>query len=135
MKQFAAITILALGGLASTTLSAEQLVREFNGDKSETTPEFTVEGPWLLDWRLNGSYDQMMALDIALIDAKSGKHLGRVLHTQRRGDGLKIFDDGGTFKLRISASLARWTIKIKQIEEEEKERYTPRKDNPPISGT
>lgn len=134
MKQIAAISFLTLASLVAIPCDAEQLVREFSGDSSETTAEFTVDGPWLLDWRLNGEYESMMALDIVLIDARTGKHIGRILHTQRRGDGLKLFDDGGSYKLRISASLARWTVKIKQIEEEEKERYTPRRDNPPLSG-
>jgi hypothetical protein len=49
-----------------------------------------------------------------------------VLHTKRKGNGVKLFEEGGTFQLRISSTLARWRIKIIQITDEEAELYTPR---------
>ena len=91
-----------------------------------TTAQFTVEGPWLLDWRLDADYSQLVALDIALVEARGGRHVGRVLHTKRKGNGVKLFEEGGTFQLRISSTLARWRIKIIQITDEEAELYTPR---------
>ena len=94
-----------------------------------TTAEFRVDGPWLLDWRLDADYEHMVALDISLIEARTGKHIGRVLHTQYRGNGLKLFEEGGVYRLRISSTLARWRVKIEQITPEEVEQYTPRKDN------
>ena len=54
-------------------------------------------------------------LDIALIDSRTGRHVGRVLHTKYRGNGVKLFNDGGRFKLRIDSTLARWELKIIQI--------------------
>ena len=86
-------------------------------------------GPWLLDWRLDTDYEHFAALDIALIEAGTGRHLGRVLYTKYRGNGLKLFEDGGTYQLRISSTLARWRVKIEQITPEEIEQYTPRRDN------
>lgn len=118
---FAAVVLLA-----ASFASAEQLVRDFSGNKNETTAQFTVEGPWLLDWRLDGDFPQMVALDIALVEAHGGRHVGRVLHTKRRGNGIKLFQDSGTFQLRVSSTLARWRIKIIQITDEEAELYTPR---------
>jgi hypothetical protein len=124
------IVFIAVACLLAGGADAQQLVREFKGDKSSTTDTFTVDGPWLLDWRLDVDYEQLTALDIALIDANTGRHLGRVLYTKRRGNGLKLFDEGGSFKLRISSTLARWTVKISQIAPEDRERYTPRKEDP-----
>lgn len=109
---------------------AQELVREFTGTDSTLTSEFTVEGPWLLDWRLDADFEQLVALDIALINAKSGIHVGRVLHTKRKGNGLKLFEKGGSYQLRISATLARWRIRIFQIEPEDAEKYTPRRESP-----
>ncbi len=55
--------------------------------------------------------------------------MGRVLHTKFKGNGLKLFAEGGTYQLRISATLARWRVKIEQITPEEAEQYTPRIEN------
>lgn len=106
--------------------SGQTTVREFTGTKSTTTPMFTVEAPWILDWRLDADYAQLVAIEISLIEARSGKHLGRVLRTQRKGNGVKLFNDGGTYQLRIDTTLARYRIKIQQLTEEEAALYTPR---------
>lgn len=125
--------IFALLGLVTfvsiSDARAERVVRDFSGSSSRTTPEFEVDGPWLLDWRLNGEFETMMAIDIRLLDGRTGRHLGQVLHTKRRGNGIKLFEDGGIYKLQIDSSLARWQIKIIQITKAEAELYTPRKDN------
>ncbi len=112
--------------LAAPLVGAEQVVKEFQGTGNTTTAMFTVEAPWLLDWRLDADYEQLTALDITLVEAHGGRHVGRVLHTKRKGNGLKKFEDGGTYQLRISSTLARWRIKIIQISKEESELYTPR---------
>jgi hypothetical protein len=133
MKLKTTLTVLAmtllLSSLLSSAASGRSLVREFKGNKNFTTAEFTVDGPWLLDWRLDADYESLVALDISLIESRTGKHLGRVLHTKYRGNGLKLFEEGGTYKLRISSTLARWRVKVEQITPEEIEQYTPRRDN------
>ena len=129
MKGTLTLAIAMLVLLLTATAVGKTLVREFRGDKTTTTAEFRVDGPWLLDWRLDTDYEQMVALDISLIEARTGKHIGRVLHTQYRGNGLKLFEEGGVYQLRISSTLARWRVKIEQITPEEIEQYTPRKDN------
>ncbi len=105
---------------------AAERVKEFRGSGNTTTAIFRVESPWLLDWRLDGDYDQLIALDITLVEARTGRHLGRVLHTKRKGNGVKMFKSSGLYQLRISSSLARWTIKIEQLTPEEAEAYVPR---------
>jgi hypothetical protein len=120
------VTLTLLFLLAAPQAGAEQIVKDFSGTKNMTTAQFTVAGPWLLDWRLDADYSQLVALDIALVEARGGRHVGRVLHTKRKGNGIKLFEEGGTFQLRISSTLARWRIKIIQITEEEAELYTPR---------
>lgn len=112
--------------LAAPLAGAEELVKEFTGTGNTTTAMFTVESPWLLDWRLDADYEQLTALDITLVEGHGGRHVGRVLHTKRKGNGLKKFEEGGTYQLRISSTLARWRIKIIQLSEDEGELYTPR---------
>ncbi|MCH7830258.1 MAG: hypothetical protein IIB75_06770 [Proteobacteria bacterium] len=130
------LALLVCLSMLPASAFAGDIVKEFSGTGNRTTEIFTVNSPWLLDWRLdgpgwrsNGSYEDHVALDITLIEVPSGRHRGRVLHTKFVGNGLKLFNDGGTYRLRISSMLARWTIKIEQIKPEEAEAYTPRKDN------
>lgn len=123
MKKLFAV-LLVLG--ASLPAQAVETVKEFSGTGNTTTAIFTVDDPWLLDWRLDGDYDALIALDIALIEAPSGRYVGRILKTQRKGNGLKLFKEAGRYQLRISSTLARWTLKVKQITPEEEELYTPR---------
>jgi hypothetical protein len=120
-----------LGALLSAPLEAGQLVREFKGSGNMTTPAFTVESPWILDWRLDSDYEIKIALDIVLVDAETGRFIGGVKSGTRnnvtnRSNGIRLFNTGGRYKLRISSSLARWSIKIEQLTEEEAELYTPR---------
>jgi hypothetical protein len=115
--------------LTASLASAADTVKEFSGNRNTTTAAFTVESPWLLDWRLDGDFDALIALDVALLDARTGRHIGRVLHTKYKGNGVKLFEEGGRYQLRVSSALARWRIKIQQITHEEAELYTPRRDN------
>jgi hypothetical protein len=123
LRRLATAAVLAL--LVSSAQGA-QLVREFSGTNNSTTPAFTVEAPWVLDWRLYGDYEQLVALDVTLVDAKTGRHVGQVVSTKRKGNGVRLFTQGGTYQLRVSGSLARWTLKIQQLTAEEAELYTPR---------
>ena len=126
----AAILTIVLASIA-TPLNASELVREFKGDGNSTTAEFTVEAPWILDWRLDSDYEYKIALDIVLIDAETGRFVGGVKSGTRnnvtsRSNGVRLFDTSGRYRLRISSSMARWSIKIEQLSEEEAELYTPR---------
>lgn len=132
MKKIYLLTLLTF---ATTLATASETIKEFSGNSNKTTAMFTVESPWLLDWRLDGDYDTLVALDISLINAKTGRHVGRVLHTKYKGNGVKLFDEGGTYQLRISATFARWRIKIQQITDEEAALYTPRKKKPEQSSS
>jgi hypothetical protein len=131
MKGIVRFIALALLATATTAVTASELVREFKGTGNTTTAAFSVQSPWILDWRLDSDYDLRIALDIVLIDAVTGQFLGGVKSGTRnnvtyRSNGLRLFHTGGRYKLRISSSLARWSIKIAQLTDEEAELYTPR---------
>ncbi|MEJ2256340.1 MAG: hypothetical protein P8X98_04940 [Woeseiaceae bacterium] len=115
--------------LATQPAFAKTRVAEFRGTGNTTTAIFRVESPWLLDWRLDGDFDQMVGLEITLIEARKSRHVGRVLYTKRRGNGAKLFHTAGLYQLRISSTLARWTVKIEQLTPEEAEQYTPKSQN------
>lgn len=127
MKFVYMMTLVCLAGLASPA-SAEQLVREFSGNRTTETAEFEVEAPWLVDWRVNSEYESSMGLTIVLLNAPAGTHAGTVVKTKYRGDGLRLMNEGGRFRLKVDAVLANWTIKVIQLTPEEARLYEP-KDN------
>ena len=116
-----------LFAVLATTAAAKETVKEFRGTTTTTTAPFVVESPWILDWRLDGDYESLIALDITLVEARTGKHVGRVLHTKYKGNGIKLFYESGMYQLRISTTLGRWRIRIEQLTEEEAELYTPKR--------
>src|SRR5210317_2524270 len=112
MNRIYLIVVFVMLAVASATAQGATRVTEFRGSGNFTTAIFRVESPWVLDWRLDGDYEQMMGLEITLIEAKTGRHVGRVLYTKRRGNGVKLFQSAGLYQLRISSMLARWTVRI-----------------------
>jgi hypothetical protein len=123
------LLVALLLSFAAASASAKIRVAEFKGAGNETTAIFRVESPWILDWRLDGDFDQLVGLEITLIEAKTSRHVGRVLYTKRRGNGVKLFNSAGLYQLRISSTLARWTVRIEQLTREEAEMYTPKAAN------
>ena len=71
MRKSLCMLLLAAAPLAG----AEQVVKEFSGTGNTTTAMFTVEAPWLLDWRLDADYEQLTALDITLVEARGQRHV------------------------------------------------------------
>ncbi len=105
---------------------SQQLVAEFRGSSNTTTTEFEVQAPWILDWRVTGSYSQSVGFELMLLDGKTRMHKGTVLLLKRTGNGVKLFNESGTFRFRISSGLANWHLKVEELSEEEAKLYTPR---------
>ena len=125
MRRLILLALVPLAMWAHGAVAADR-VTEFRGSGNMTSAIFRVESPWVLDWRLDGDYEQLVALEITLVEARTGKHVGRVLHTKRKGNGVKLFRSSGLYQLRVSSSLARWTIRIDQLTDAEAEGYTPK---------
>ncbi len=119
-------TFLPVFLAGSNETGAEELLREFSGTESTITSEFEVNGPWLLDWRVNSDYSRFMAVDIILLDGKTGFQVGKIKHKKEPDNGLRLFESGGRYKLRIDSSHTRWQVKIIEITRSEAELYTPK---------
>ena len=115
-----------IGILAALPVTGAQVVREFSGQGARTTSEFEVQAPWILDWRVNSEYQKAMAIEIHLVDGVTGFQEGLILKTKYPGNGVRMFNESGRFKLRISATLSRWNLRIEELTPEEAELYTPR---------
>ncbi len=105
--------------------SAEELVREFIGDGNRITSEFEVDGPWLLDWRVNSDYATFMSVDIVLLDGRTGFEVGRIKHKKEASDGVRLFQTGGSYKLRVDAIHTRWQLKVIELTPADAARYKP----------
>jgi hypothetical protein len=127
MKNKAALFLLLSSALLATdTVFAKELVREFRGSHSTETLEFEVKAPWILDWRIGTEYGGQMGVEITLNEAGTGAYQGSVLKTKWPGNGVRLFQEGGTYQFKIVSHLANWTLKVEQVTEEEAKEYTPR---------
>jgi hypothetical protein len=103
------------------------VIREFSGTDSITTQDFQVQGPWILDWQVNGDFPAMLGFQVALLNAKNGTHVGQVVKiSDRAANGVSLFEQSGRFRLRVDSTLARWNIKIQEISKEDAKLYTPK---------
>ena len=105
---------------------AGEVVAEFKGSASRTTPEFEVEAPWLLEWRVSADGNYQVGVNVSLERAGTGIHEGSVLKTKWPGNGARLFDTGGKFQFRVDSALAGWTLRVEQLTEAEAKLYTPR---------
>jgi hypothetical protein len=121
-----ALLALVLAAVLPGIAGAEELVREFRGERSTETAEFEVEAPWLIDWRVNSEYSESMGFDVELVNAPMGDHAGRVVKTRQRGSGLRLVNESGRFRFKVESALAYWTIRVIQLTPEEAAAYSPK---------
>jgi hypothetical protein len=121
-----ALLALVLAAVLPGIAGAEELVREFRGERSTETAEFEVEAPWLIDWRVNSEYSESMGFDVELVNAPMGDHAGRVVKTRQRGNGLRLVNESGRFRFKVESALAYWTIRVIQLTPEEAAAYSPK---------
>ena len=123
-RQFITIVAALLLIHASMPAGAEELIVEFNGSGNRTTAEFKVRGPWILDWRINSNYTHMLSFDLDLLDGRTGVLKGSVLRTKILGNGVRLFNDSGSYRFRVNGSFIDWHLKVKKLTAAEAELYT-----------
>jgi hypothetical protein len=112
-------------GVAAAVAQAGELVREFSGDRSTQTVEFEVEGPWLVDWRVNSDFPDTMGVAVTLVNV-SGAFEGRVFKTKRPDNGVRLMQESGRFYFNVDSTVSTWRLKVEQLTAEEAELYTPK---------
>jgi hypothetical protein len=68
----------------------------------------------------------MFGIDVSLVEAQTGVYSGYVLKTKYPGNGVRLFNQSGRFRLDVNSSMVNWTFKIEQLTEEEAKLYTPK---------
>ena len=126
MNRFlSSLTVFIVLFCISPLASSKELIKEFKGSESRTTAEFEVKAPWIVDWRTTGDYPGTMAMDVHLVTS-SGAYIGKVAMTKWVHDGVKLFDEGGTYRLKVDSNLINWTLRVEQLTRKEAETYIPK---------
>ncbi len=124
IRHFTRLVAALLLVYGSLPAGAEELIAEFKGSGNRTTAEFNVRGPWVLDWRINSEYTHMLSFDLDLVDGRTGVLKGSVLRTKSLGNGVRLFNESGSYRLRINGSFIDWHLKIKKLTPAEAKLYT-----------
>jgi hypothetical protein len=126
MKRFliSFVILATLCCFAGNTFGKE-LIREFKGTGNKTTAEFEVKAPWIVDWRTHGDYPGQMAVEVNLATV-TGEYVGKIVTTKYVDNGVRLFNEGGSFVLKVDSSLASWTLRVEQLTRQEAETYMPK---------
>ncbi len=126
MKRFLiSFAILATLCCFTGNTFGKELIREFKGTGNKNTAEFEVKAPWIVDWRTRGDYPGQMAVEVNLATV-TGEYVGKIVTTKYVDNGVRLFNEGGTFILKVDASLASWTLRVEQLTRQEAETYMPK---------
>lgn len=122
------LSFIILAGLCcfSSVAESRELIKEFKGSESKTTAEFKVKAPWIVDWRTTGDYPGTMAMDVHLVTSPGGEYVGKVATTKWVHDGVRLFDEGGRYRLRVDSNLINWTLRVEQLTREEAATFKPK---------
>ena len=120
---FIIFACIVLGSI-STMTHGKELISEFKGSESRTTEEFEVKAPWIVDWMTTGDYPGIGAIDVHLVGSQGGQYFGKVVTTKWIDNGVKLFDEGGVYRLKVDSNLMNWTLRVEQLTRKEAETYT-----------
>jgi len=126
MNRIIQVTACLLLGSLLNVANSEELIAEYQGSGNRTTTEFTVEAPWILDWRINSDYNKMISFDLDLVDGTTGVLIGNIKSAKSLGNGVRLFNSGGKYRFRVNGSFIRWHLKIKELTPAEAALYTPK---------
>lgn len=110
----------------SSVADSKELIREFTGSESTTTAEFEVKAPWIVDWITTGDYPGTMALEVNLVSSPGGEYLGKIVTTRWVDNGVRLFNEGGRYRLQVKSNLVNWRLRVEQLTPQEADTYLPK---------
>ena len=120
MKQIiTCILISAIAIFLETAYAENPEVLRFEGEGNSTLPVFTVEGPWTLDWAASAEYFRLASIEMRLYDGESGDFIGSIAELKGIGQGYKLFEDPGTYEIRVVATGVDWEIEVEEISDQQ----------------
>jgi hypothetical protein len=124
---------VAIASVAAMPTTASDTVR-FTGKGNDRTAVFRTSGPWTLDWSIASDFPLLANFEMRLHDGASGEFTGTVIQLEGTGNGLKLFEDGGEFRLSIVASNVVWELEIAEVTVEQAARIKRGADDKPSLG-
>lgn len=121
---------VAMASVAAMPTAASDTVR-FTGKGDDRTAVFRTSGPWILDWSITSDFPLLANFEMRLHDGASGEFMGTVIQLEGTGNGLKLFDSGGEFRLSIVARNVVWELEIAEVTEEQAARIKRGADDKP----
>jgi hypothetical protein len=97
---------------------SSEIVR-FDGQGNGKSPVFTVDGPWTMDWRASSEFPSLASFEMPLHDGTSGEIIGKLVELEGTGQGLRLFEDGGTYQIVVTGRSVEWDIDILEVSEEQ----------------
>lgn len=61
----------------------------------------------------------LASFEVRLHDGRTGEFIGQVAEVKGTGNGLKLFEDGGTYQVVVVGTLIEWDIEIREVSEEQ----------------
>jgi hypothetical protein len=109
---------VAMASVAAMPTAASDTVR-FTGKGDDRTAVFRTSGPWTLDWSITSDLPLLANFEMRLNDGTSGEFIGTVIQIEGTGNGLKLFEGSGEFRLSIVARNVSWELEIAEVTEEQ----------------
>lgn len=123
-----ATLIIAMMLLSSVAIAD---VQKLSGKDNDKPPEFTVSGPWTMDWSTRSEFPLLASIELRLYDAATGEFIGMVAEIKGTGSGLKVFENAGTFQVVVVGTFVEWDIEIEEISKEQAARLARSADGRP----
>ena len=117
MKQFIRFILMTLLLLNGAVVLAD--VQSFSGENNGMSPTFKIDGPWTMDWRAKSEFPLLASVEMRLHDGESGDFLGMIAEIKGTGNGLKVFENGGTYQVIVVGTFVEWDFQVEQISEEQ----------------
>ena len=124
------LLVVAMASIVAMPIAASDAVR-FTGKGDGRTAVFRTSGPWTLDWSIASDFPLLANFEMRLHDGASGEFMGTVIQLEGTGNGLKLFENGGEFRLSIVASNVAWELEIAEVTGEQAARIKRGADDEP----
>lgn len=124
------LSVVAMASIVAMPIAASDAVR-FTGKGDDRTAVFRTSGPWTLDWSIASDFPLLANFEMRLHDGASGEFMGTVIQLEGTGNGLKLFENGGEFRLSIVASNVAWELEIAEVTGEQAARIKRGADDEP----
>lgn len=113
----AGLCIVLAGPLAAAQVavpSQNTAVHSFRGTVPGKTPDFEVQGPWVLDWSSVSEFPLMANLELDLYNVQTARFVGAVVQHSGNGSGERIIKEGGRYRLVATGQATKWSIRISE---------------------